>query len=253
MAARVKAVNAANPRHPRGFDWVAACVAFTLSVPSGYLVMRFALPVVHDRYFPWIVGRACGLAAYLALVVLVVFGMWLRHPWRHRFGWPHAEEQFRLHAAMGVAVVALLGAHIVALVLDRYAGVSWLAVAVPWKATYRPTPVSLGVFALYGLVAISVTARVGGRAIGRQWRRVHGLAMPTLALAWFHGVYAGADAPRLRVFYVVTGLLVVAVAATRVFGHASIRRTAITPPGPAPHHAVPLQAAGTVASSRPSS
>jgi len=245
MAARVTALRTAKGAHPRRFDWVAAGVAFGLSVPSGYLVMRFALPVVHNRYFPWIVGRACGLAAYLALVVLVVFGMWLRHPWRHRFRWPHAEEQFRLHAAMGVAVVALVGAHIVSLVLDRYAGVSWLAVGVPWKATYRPTPVSLGVFALYGLVAISLTARVGGRAVGRQWRRVHWLALPTFAFAWFHGVYGGADAPRLRVFYVATGLLVLAVAATRVLGEAKIRRTPITPPGPTPHQAVPLQTAGT--------
>ena len=239
MAARMKAA------HPRRFDWVAASVAFALSIPSGYLVMRFALPVVHNRYFPWIVGRACGLAAYVALVVLVVFGMWLRHPWRHRFKWPHAEEQFRLHAALGVAVVALVGAHIVSLVLDRYAGVSWLAVVVPWKATYRPTAVSIGVFALYGIVAISLTARAGGRAVGRQWRRVHWLALPTLALAWFHGIYAGADAPRLRMFYVLTGLLVVAVAATRVLGEAKIRRTPITPPGPTPHRAIPLQTVGT--------
>ncbi|HEY5049994.1 MAG TPA: hypothetical protein VII50_03770, partial [Acidothermaceae bacterium] len=173
-------------QHPRRFDWIAASVAFCLSVPSGYLVMRFALPVVHNRYFPWIVGRACGLAAYVALVILVVLGMWLRHPWRHHFRWPHAEEQFRLHAAMGVAVVALVGAHIVALVLDSYAGVRWLAVVVPWKASYRPTAVSLGVFGLYGLLAVSLTARIGGRAIGRQWRRVHMLAFPTFALVWFH-------------------------------------------------------------------
>ena len=239
MAARVKATR------PRQFDWVAASIAFALSVPSGYLVMRFALPVVHNRYFPWIVGRACGLAAYLALVVLVVFGMWLRHPWRHRFRWPHAEEQFRLHAAMGVAVVALVGAHIVSLVLDRYAGVSWLAVVVPFKATYRPTAVSVGVLTLYGLLAISLTARAGGRAIGRQWRRVHLLALPTLALAWFHGVYAGADTPRLRIFYVMTGLLVVAVVATRVWGEAKIRRTPVTHPAPTSHRAVPLQAAST--------
>jgi predicted ferric reductase len=244
MAARVRA------DHPRRFDWIAASVAFGLSVPSGYLVMRFALPVVHNRYFPWIIGRACGLAAYLALVVLVVFGMWLRHPWRHRFRWPHAEEQFRLHATMGVAVVALVGAHIVALVLDRYAGVRWLAVVVPWKATYRPTAVSLGVFALYGLLAVSLTARIGGRAIGRQWRRVHMLALPTFALVWFHGVYAGTDTPRLRMFYLMTGLLVVTVAATRVFGQATIRRTAATPHGPAPHQTVPLH---SVSSSRSSS
>ena len=243
MAARVTGYR------PRRFDWIAATLAFCLSVPSGYLVMRFALPVVHDRYLPWIVGRACGLAAYLALFALVVFGMWLRHPWRHRFRWPHAEEQFRLHAAMGVAVVALVGAHILALVLDRYAGVSWLAIVVPRKASYRPTAVSLGVFALYGLIAVSLTARVGGRAIGRQWRRVHMLALPTFALAWFHGVTAGTDTPRLRMFYLLTGLVVVAVATTRTLGHAAMHRTPPAADGPQRHDATSLHSAGSSRSS----
>ena len=243
MAARVTGYR------PRRFDWIAAALAFCLSVPSGYLVMRFALPATHNRYLPWIVGRACGLAAYVALVALVVLGMWLRHPWRHRFRWPHAEEQFRLHAATGVAVVALVGAHILALVLDRYAGVGWLAVVVPRKASYRPTAVSLGVFALYGLAAVSLTARVGGRAIGRQWRRVHMLALPTFTLVWFHGVSAGTDTPRLRGFYLVTGLVVVAAAATRVLGHAALRRTSLASHGPQRHDTTPLQSVGSSRSS----
>jgi predicted ferric reductase len=200
------------------FDWIAAVLAFGISLPSGYLVVRLAAPVVHDKYFPWIVGRACGLSAYIALVALVVLGMWLRHPWRQRFMWPHAESQFRLHAALGIATVALVGAHIVALVLDKYAGVSWLAVVMPGKATYRPDAVTVGVFALYGLIAITLTARLGGRAIGRQWLTVHRVALPTLALVWFHGIYAGTDSPRLRLFYLATGLLVAVTAATRVFG-----------------------------------
>jgi DMSO/TMAO reductase YedYZ heme-binding membrane subunit len=144
--------------------------------------------------------------------------MWLRHPWRQRFMWPHAEGQFRLHAAMGVAVVALVGAHIVSLVLDKYAGVGWLAVVVPLKATYRPGAVSVGVFALYALLAVTLTARLGGRAVGRQWLTIHRLALPALALAWFHGVYAGTDTGHIRAFYLLTGALVVAVAATRAFG-----------------------------------
>jgi DMSO/TMAO reductase YedYZ heme-binding membrane subunit len=220
-------------RAGRRFDWGVTAIAFLLSVPLGYLVVRLALPVVHDRYFPWIVGRACGLSAYVALVVLVVFGMWLRHPWRQRFMWPHAEGQFRLHAALGMATVALVGAHIVSLVLDKYAGVSWLAVVVPGKAKYRPDAVTVGVFALYGLLAVTLTARFGGRAVGRQWLTVHRLALPTLALTWFHGVYGGADASRLRAFYLATGLLVVVVAATRVFGREPVPRTSADPAGSA--------------------
>jgi predicted ferric reductase len=236
-------------KHRTGFDWVAAAIAFGVSIPSGYLVMRLAMPVVHDRYFPWIVGRACGLAAYVSLVLLVMFGMWLRHPWRQRFMWPHAEGQFRLHAAMGAAVLALVGAHIVSLVLDKWAFLTWLSVVVPGKAgslranSMYHDAVSVGVFALYGLVAIWATARLGGRAIGRQWLTVHRLALPTLALVWFHGVFAGADTARLRLFYIGSGLLVLALAATRAFGRELQSRRPGMPPPPGAHRTAPLHQA----------
>ena len=60
MAARVRA------HHLRRFDWIAASLAFCMSVPSGYLVTRFALP---ERMSPLreldfkqqriVVGRFC--------------------------------------------------------------------------------------------------------------------------------------------------------------------------------------------------
>ncbi len=200
------------------FDWVAAATALGGSLLVGYVVTQIAVPVVHDRYFPWIVARACGLAAYVALLVLVGSGMWLRHPWRSRFSWPHAETQLRLHAVVGTASVLLLVGHMVSLALDRWAGVGWLGTVVPLKASYRPGAVAVGVITFYALVALVVTARFGGRIVGRHWLTVHRLALPMLAAVWFHGVLAGTDTPRLRLFYAVTGLFVVGLALTRWFG-----------------------------------
>jgi len=53
-------VSATPVRVGRGL--VAAVLTITLS--TGYVVARSSVPFVHSRYFPWIVGRTLGLAAY---------------------------------------------------------------------------------------------------------------------------------------------------------------------------------------------
>lgn len=222
MAAPVTALPAS-----RRFDWAIAFAVVGGGALIGYLAVGYARPIVRDKYFPWIVGRASGLGAYVALTALVILGMWLRHPWRARFTRPHVESQLRAHAALGLGCVALLGAHVVSLALDKYAGVGWIGVFVPLRATYRPTAVALGVFGFYLLVVITVTARIGGRLVGRQWLPVHRLALPLWALVWLHGLLSGADAPRLRMFYAVTGVIVLMTMVTRVFGRAVATRVAV--------------------------
>ncbi len=195
----------------------SACAVLGFSLVTGYVVARFSAPVIHNRYFPWIMGRTLGLGAYAALVALVLLGMWVRHPWRHRRPVLHPETRLRLHAALGASVVVLVIAHVVALSCDRYAGVGWKGALVPGAASSRPLPVTLGVLAAYGLLAVTVTAALGGRlVIGRHWLTVHRLAAPTLLFVWFHGVLAGSDTARLRIVYAVSGGLVVLVGLSRL-------------------------------------
>ena len=194
----------------------SALAVLACSLATGYVVARFSAPVVHNRYFPWIMGRTLGLAAYLALVALVVLGIWVRHPWRHRLTVLHPETRLRLHAALGAAVIVLVGAHVVALASDAYAGVGWKGALLPASASYRPLPVTLGVFAAYGLLAVVVTAALGGRLVGRHWLAVHRLAGPIWVLVWFHGVLAGTDTGRLRIVYALSGALVVLLGLSRL-------------------------------------
>ena len=211
----------------RRFDWAIAFAVVGGGAFIGYAALGYARTLVQDKYFPWIVGRASGLGAYVALTALVILGMWLRHPWRTRFTRPHVESQLRAHAALGIGCVALVGGHVVSLALDKYAGVGWIGIVVPGRATYRPTAVALGVLAFYLLLAITVTARGGGRLVGRNWLPIHRVALPLWAMVWFHGLLSGTDAPRLRTFYVATGLCVLVVMATRVFGRAVATRVAV--------------------------
>jgi sulfoxide reductase heme-binding subunit YedZ len=164
---------------------------------------------------PWILGRGLGLAAYLSLTALTVVGLWLRHPWRTRVTVPRPEALLRAHAALAAATLLVLAGHIVALVLDPWAGVHWVGAAVPGRSGYRPFAVALGTVSVYLAVIVAGTAALAGRIVRRAWLPVHRVALAVFATAWLHGVLAGSDAGRLTVMYVATGAIVGVVAATR--------------------------------------
>ncbi len=201
-------------RRPFRGLWLPVVVGLG-GLAAGELVTAAATPLLHDRMWPWIVGRGLGVAAYLDLTALVVVGTWFRHPWRLRRPLLHPAAQLRTHAALAAAGLALVAGHAVALVLDPYAGVGWVGAIIPGQAHYRPLAVALGTLGLYAGLVVGGSAALAGR-IGRgSWQRVHRLAAVGFALVWLHGVLAGSDTPALRPMYLLTGLLVIGLTASR--------------------------------------
>jgi len=197
-----------------------------VTIPSGYLVAYVAVPITRNRYFPWIVGRTLGLAAYAALVALVALGIWVRHPWRHRWPVIHPEARLRLHATLGIATCVLLGGHVAALAMDKYAGVPWPGTLVPDASTYRPIAVTIGVLAFYFMFAITLSAGLGGKLMSKHWLIIHRLATPTFIMVWLHAVLAGSDTPRLRIVYALSGGFTALLMLTRMMakpGHVAGR------------------------------
>lgn len=194
---------------------VTAVIVIVSAVAAGAAAARLIDPSIHGRYFPWITGRALGIAAYLSLTALVLIGTWMRHPWRYRLPFLHAETRLRAHAVLAVATVMLVVGHLVALAADRYAGVGWWGALIPGMSHYRRLPVALGVVAFLLLVLLTVTAGFAGRRGTAHWFLVHRGAALTFAIVWFHGLLAGTDAARLRLFYVVTGLACLLMIVTR--------------------------------------
>lgn len=189
--------------------------AVVLPLAAGFGFARLFAPTLHSRYFPWLTGRALGIAAYLALTALVVLGVWIRHPWRLRRPLVHSETRLRVHATLATASLVLVAGHLVSLASDKYAGVGWIGAFVPFRAVYRPTAVSLGVIAMLFMVLLFVTARSAGRVGARHWLAYHRLAGVNFVLVWFHGVMAGTDTAALRWLYVGTGGFVVFLTLTR--------------------------------------
>ena len=162
----------------------------------------------------WLAARATGLTAYLALTVLVALGLILSHP-VNQSTWKLSKRLFPWHENLFVFVVAFLAAHIVAIILDPYAGVGIAGSFLPGLSSYRSVPVALGSLALYALLLTGLTARYTKRLPAGWWLKIHRLSLGVFLLAWAHGMLAGTDSDAFRVMYVATGLGVVLAAAYR--------------------------------------
>jgi sulfoxide reductase heme-binding subunit YedZ len=200
---------------------LTASLAFVLPLSAGFAVVWAFATTIHNKNFPWITGRALGIAGYLALSALVALGLWMRHPWRFRVGMLHPETRLRAHATLGVATIVLILGHLVFLASDHYAGVGWVGAIVPGLSHYRRAAVGLGVGAFELLLVIAATARFAGRRGTKHWLAIHRLASVTFALTWFHGVLAGTDTSALRLLYVVSGSLIALLFGTRVFARSA--------------------------------
>lgn len=206
--------------------FLTALVALLLPIGAGFGFARLFAPTVHSKYFPWITGRALGLAGYLSLCALVIFGIWIRHPWRFRWSLVHGETRLRLHASLGTATLALVIGHLVSLASDRYAGVGWVGAFVPGFSQYRTLAVSLGVVSFFFMILLFTTARAAGRRGARHWRTYHRMAIVTFVMVWLHGVLAGTDTRALGGLYVVSALAIATLAATR---YGASRHAGLTP------------------------
>jgi hypothetical protein len=199
-----------------GSNAVVICAVLGSSVAAGYLLARHSTAVLHDRMLPWILARSLGLAAYVALTVLVALGIWYRHPWRVQRGSPGPEAMLRAHVALVASTGALLVGHIAASALDSFAGVGWAGAFVPWHATYRPTAVALGTVAFYGIVLVTLSAALAGSIARRVWLPIHSVAAVFFGVSLAHGLLAGSDSAVLWWLYALTGTAVVVLQLTRM-------------------------------------
>lgn len=179
------------------------------------LLTGTVVPTIHDRMFPWLLGRALGLAAYATLAGVVALGLLVQHPGARTRALLHPELRLRLHASLAAATLVLLVAHLSVLALDRYAGVGWRGALLPGTSTYRPFAVALGVISFELLLVVTVSAALAGRRGTRAWLPIHRGASLVFIAAFAHGALAGSDTIRLRAFYVLSGGALLALALSR--------------------------------------
>ena len=187
----------------------------SVAAATGYAVSTFATTSAGGSMLPWTLARGLGIAAYLTLAGLTATGLWMRHPARTRLRWPAAGTLLWTHAALAAATLMLLVGHMVAIVVDSFAGVGWSGALVPGLSHYRPFAVGLGVASVYLGTLAAASVLLAGRIFGRRWLAIHRLSSVVFGLVWLHAVLAGSDTIRLRVLYLVTGGLVGLLLLTR--------------------------------------
>ena len=174
------------------------------------------LSAIGDVPFWWLMARVTGIVGYLLIVASMVSGVVLHTRLVQRLASPVARmEWHRVLALLGLALVALHG---VALVMDSYVTITWLDLVAPGGTEYRPLWVSVGVFSMWLMVFVTVTATWRKHMGPRFWKAVHLASYGVFITATAHGLMAGTDSgkPWMLGIYIVSIALVAAMAARRL-------------------------------------
>lgn len=140
----------------------------------------------------WILGRATGVVSLLLLTVVVALGV---ATWRGRpLGGLPRFAVAAVHRSASLLSVVFVAVHVLTLLADPDAGLSWLSLVVPFTAASDPFFYGLGAAALDLLAAIVVTSLLRTRLTPRVWRGIHLSAYACWPIALAHGLGSGTDA-----------------------------------------------------------
>lgn len=162
----------------------------------------------------WLASRAAGIVSLVLLAFQIVVGLVLSHP-VNKTTWRLSKRLFPWHENVWLFVLGFLGAHIVSIVLDPYAGVGLAGAFVPGLSAYRSAPVALGTLSLYALLLTGLTARYTKLLPAGAWLTIHRVGIVVFVLGWMHGLLAGTNSIALIALYTVLGCAVGAAATYR--------------------------------------
>jgi methionine sulfoxide reductase heme-binding subunit len=140
----------------------------------------------------WALGRGSGVAALVAFTLSLVLGILSRSGREFlglgRFG---TNEVHRTAALTGVGLVTV---HLVSLLLDPYAQLRIVDLALPFLGNYRPLWLGLGTLAVDLLVVITAVSLVRDKVGPRVFKAVHWATYALWPIALVHSFGTGTDA-----------------------------------------------------------
>ena len=139
----------------------------------------------------WIVARATGVAAYIALCLSILSGIALRTSVLDFLATNRALRS--LHDFMTWVWIPLGLAHVVALVLDKTAQIAPLDLVVPFQVGYAPVAIGLGTLSADIVILVTVTSWVRRRMDDRLWRWVHRTSYIAFVTVFLHALLSGTD------------------------------------------------------------
>jgi sulfoxide reductase heme-binding subunit YedZ len=198
----------------------------------------------------WYAARASGVAAYVVLSLVVMFGLTLGGKAQNR-RWPRFSVE-DIHRFGGLLVGSLIGVHVLAIAADAFLPFSLVQLLVPFTSAYRPFWTGLGIAAAEILLALAITNHYRKRLNYGFWRKAHYLNFAVWGLASAHGLMAGTDrsAAWLAILYGVSVAGVVMLGVWR-FGRHVFRSPRVATAGAVTVIALPLLILGPLRHSPP--
>jgi len=174
-------------------------------------------PALRSESLAWYIGRASGIFAFMLLTLVVVNGLLISTRLVARFMPPALN--FEMHQFFAWMALITTGVHIASFTFDPFIRLRWSQALIPFALKgslvsalgYNlKIPVTLGVFALYGILTLLLTSYFRNKIGIKTWRRIHYVSFATYCLFLFHGISAGTDSTQwwMEFVYSFSALLV---------------------------------------------
>ncbi len=139
----------------------------------------------------WILIRATGMSAVVALTASMVLGLMMSLKMRPK-RWP-AVVTNDLHQFVTSLALWITGAHLALLVVDSASGITPLDLVVPFRASSQTIAMGLGTLAVLALAVVWLTSVYRSRIGHARWRMIHYAAFAAYGMSIAHGVFGGTD------------------------------------------------------------
>lgn len=164
----------------------------------------------------WLLSRATGLLAYVALSIDVIVGLLVSTRSADRFIPRGALVD--IHGWLSPLALALVVAHGGVLLADNYVRFDLIDLVVPFASSRWTIAVGVGVLAAYLALVVHLSFGLRKRIGTATWRRLHYLSFVAFVLVTIHAIAAGTDRATgwFVAIYVAILLVVASLVAVRV-------------------------------------
>jgi sulfoxide reductase heme-binding subunit YedZ len=178
-----------------------------------------------DPHIWWLVSRAAGIVALIAMTASVLLGLALAG----RVAGGQVRRFAGLHEQLSLTALIAIAVHGEALLGDGFLKPGLAGITIPFTMGYRPFATGLGIVGGYVAAALGLSFYARRRFGPRLWRKLHRFTVVAWLLAVVHTLLAGTDAALMRVPVLASAGVVALLFSVRLLGRRSGSRRSSMP------------------------
>ena len=139
----------------------------------------------------WYITRSSAVVAWVLLTLSALWGILLKT--RILRGADNPEWLKVVHRFLSSLAILMVATHMASLYLDTYVEFTVLDLLIPFRSTFEPFGVAMGVFGMWGMVLVWATALAMDRLPQKLWKGIHYLSYGSLFAVALHSGMVGTD------------------------------------------------------------